>query len=656
MFVAGFLFSTPYMIRLGKAAVYVIASSPEEFPDLDVDTEEVEVEDVDPMDAAEFRPVERVSIEELETRDYSSVEELLAIPDEMRIEPYPDYVEVKRYWVRAPYSYVCILKDDSQGDYRYYIVEPEILEGEEELVLEEFNQRLSTTLLFKHIDDDYEDDETEEAKVRVIEQEVLRLANEYNISVNEETFHKLLYFIERDFVYYGKIDTLRRDPDVEDISCDGNNIPLFVYHRHYNDLMTNVKFQKQELRQFIIELAQRSGEHISAADPLLDASLPNGSRIQMSLGDEITTHGSTFTIRLFQDEPFTPIDLIHYKTFSLEQMAYLWLAIENDKSLIFSGGTASGKTTSMNAISLFIPPKAKVVTIEDTREIQLPHQNWIPSVTRDGFGGTGGEGNGAVTMNDLLRSALRQRPEYMVVGEIRGQEAETLFQAMSTGHTTYSTMHADTVKRAINRLSNPPINVPLDMISSLDIICVQNQVRRTDPETGETENVRRNEQTDEIVEINDEVKRTITPFKRDAERDEMRSNLEESHVLKQIRLEQGMTEEEIRQELADRQRVLKHLYDEDIRDAKAVTRVIQAYMLNKRNVLNAIDAGTLDPDDFKDITEVEFTIKQAQSSSDGLSRLFGEIENHNPDDETDSYYGLTEGDESAVIDNGGDEQ
>jgi flagellar protein FlaI len=421
--------------------------------------------------------------------------------------------------------------------------------------------------------------------------------------------------------------------------------------------MTNVKFQKQELRQFITQLAQRSDEHISAADPLLDASLPNGSRIQMSLGDEITTNGSTFTIRLFQDEPFTPIDLIHYGTFSLEQMAYLWLAIENDKSLIFSGGTASGKTTSMNAISLFIPPKAKVVTIEDTREIQLPHPNWIPSVTRDGFGGGGGEdGNGAVTMNDLLRSALRQRPEYMIVGEIRGKEAETLFQAMSTGHTTYSTMHADTVKRAINRLTNPPINVPRDMISSLDIICVQNQVRRTDPETGETENVRRNEQTDEIVEINEDSTRTRTPFRRDAERDEMRSNLEESHILKQIRLEQGMTHEEIQQELSDRAAVLQYLYDEDIRNAKAVTRVIQAYMLNKKNVLDAIEAGTLDPDNFKDITQVEFAIKKAENSADGLSRLFGEIESHNPEDETDDFYGLTDADDAAFVQNVGDSE
>ncbi|MDK2796230.1 MAG: archaeal flagellar protein FlaI, partial [Archaeoglobaceae archaeon] len=217
--------------------------------------------------------------------------------------------------------------------------------------------------------------------------------------------------------------------------------------------------------------------------------MPDGSRIQLTLGKEVTDHGSTFTIRKFREEPVTPVDLIAWKTFSAEQMAYLWLCIENKKSLIFAGGTASGKTTSMNAISLFIPRRAKIVTIEDTRELMLPHENWIPAVTRDAFHGE----KGKIDMYDLLRAALRQRPEYIIVGEVRGREALTLFQAMTTGHTTYSTLHADSVSGAIHRLENPPIEVPRAMLEALNIISVQAQTYVND------RRVRRNIEIAEIV-------------------------------------------------------------------------------------------------------------------------------------------------------------
>jgi flagellar protein FlaI len=653
MFAAGLVFAIPYAVRLARAAAFVVASSSEEFPELEDEEDDEEAEPLDPMEAVEDERAATGKEEYLNVSVGDDVESLLEPPERMRIEPYPDYEEVERYWVRAPYAYVCVLRDASQGDYRYYVVEPEIEDGEEELILQEFNERLSTTLLFKHIEDGENEDEVDE-KVRVIEQEVLRLANEYNIEVNARTFHKLLYYIERDYVHYGKIDPLMRDENVEDISCDGNDVPLFVFHRHYNDLLTNLSFEQEELRQFITELSQRSGEHISAAKPLLDASLPDGSRIQMSLGGEVTTRGSTFTIRLFQEEPFTPIDLIHYDTFSVEQMAYLWLAIEYDKSLIFSGGTASGKTTSMNAVSLFIPPKSKVVTIEDTKEISLPHENWIPGVTRDGFGD--GEGQGAVEPYHLLKAALRQRPEYLVVGEIRGEEAQTLFQAMSTGHTTYSTMHADTVQRAVGRLTNPPINVPRDMVNALDIICIQNQVRITDPETGDVTNVRRNEKIGEIVQVSDETTRYDEPFYRDAEMDEFRSNLTESHVIEEVRKEQGMTREEVREELAHREEVLQYLIDNDIRDVEDVTRTIQAYMLNKRPVIQAVQSDALDPASLKDITNVDFTnpdndlsgghVAENPLEDDPLADELDEPEEM-ATGEGDGYYSMTDQPDSA---------
>ena len=254
-----------------------------------------------------------------------------------------------------------------------------------------------------------------------------------------------------------------KDPNLEDISCDGNKVPLFLYHRHYRNIKTNIAFESDVLNSLAITLAQRSGKHISTGSPMIDATLPDGSRLQLTLGTEVTTRGTSFTIRKFREDPFSPIELMEIGTFNADSLVYFWLAIENNKSLIFIGGTASGKTTSLNAVSLFIPPVAKVVSIEDTREITLYHDNWIASVTREALS----EGGNAITMFDLLRAAMRQRPEYILVGEVRGSEAQTLFQAMNTGHTTFFTMHAGSVDAAIHRLESEPLNVPRNMVQAL---------------------------------------------------------------------------------------------------------------------------------------------------------------------------------------------
>lgn len=536
-------------------------------------------------------------------QDEEAKEGLIALPDHIRGSPFADYEEVRRYWVRAPYAYVSIVYDERQNDYRYVVVEPE-LDETEKVLFDELKTRLDNVLLFEDVEE-YEDHEKEvQAKLKKLEKRMIELTEEYEIDINDETFHRLMYFIERDYVYYNKIDPLINDPNVEDISCDGEDQYIFIFHSDYKDVISNVKFGREELRSFIQELAQRSGEHISAADPMVDASLPDGSRAQMTLGSEVTTHGSTFTIRLFEDIPFTPVDLLDYDTFSLKQMAYLWTAIEHNKSLIFAGGTASGKTTSMNAVSMFIPPKAKVITIEDTREISLPQKNWIPGTTREGVSGE--EGGDDIDMYELLRAALRQRPEYIVVGEIRGREAETLFQAMNTGHTTYSTMHAETVDAAIGRLTNPPINVPKQMITALDIICIQNQIRFTDDE-GNQINVRRNEETREIVSLRDNGQfDNRRPFQWDAETDTFIESLEDSHVLERVANENGWTPDEKRSELKHRAEVLGHMVENDIREFDYVTNIIQAYMVDPEKILREVRNDTLDPENLKSLTDMEW--------------------------------------------------
>ena len=301
---------------------------------------------------------------------------------------------------------------------------------------------------------------------------------------------KLIYYINRDFIGFGKLDPIMNDKKVEDISVDGPNIPLYIFHREYDSIKTNLFFEKAELDAMIYKLAQRAGRHISLAKPLLNASLPNNDRLQLSLGGEITTSGSTFTIRKFREKPLTPIDLINSRTFSAEMIAYLWMAVEKGFNILIAGGTASGKTTTLNAVAMFIPAESKIVSIEDTREINLSHENWIPDVTREVE-----EGMHSISMFDLLKAALRQRPEYILVGEVRGEEARTLFQAMATGHTVISTVHADSPEAVVKRLTNKPIDVPLMLLDSLDIILIQRSVKICD------KSERRCVQISEVVKV-----------------------------------------------------------------------------------------------------------------------------------------------------------
>lgn len=404
--------------------------------------------------------------------------------------------------------------------------------------------------------------------------------------ITEANFQRVMYYVKRDYARYEKLTPIMQDKGIEDISCNGPDIPIFVYHRDHQDLISNVMYKSDELDDFVAALAQRSGKHISIAEPDLQGRLPDGSRMQLTYSDEISSEGSNFTLRKFKEEPFTPVELVEFETFSLDQMAYLWLAIENDQSLIFAGGTASGKTTSMNAISLFIPPRAKIVSIEDTREITLRHDNWIRSVTRESFGS--GD-TGEVGMYSLLRHALRQRPEYLVVGEIRGEEARTLFQAMSTGHTTYSTMHAEDVPSAIRRLENEPINLPRQMLNSLDILSVQIRTMR------DGEVIRRCKEMVEIVDIKSETNEieVQTVFEYNPENDTIEYK-GESEVLERVKRIRNMNDRELNDELQRRMDVLRYLRDEvETRDYNIISGVLRTYMQEPESIMTQIEEGTL---------------------------------------------------------------
>ncbi|GAA0718846.1 flagellar protein FlaI [Halorubrum trapanicum] len=480
-----------------------------------------------------------------------------------------DEREIDRYWVNAPYAYVVITYDDVESEHRYYAVEPE-LDGFERDLLDRVVDDIRDPLLYR--------EGTGKTDEETLKSELETLLEGYGVEAGMDTFHALLYYLYRDFRGYGKVDPLLNDRHIEDVSCDGYDLPIFVYHDQYTDVETNVSFAQEALDSYVIRLAQQSGRHVSVGDPIVETTLPDGSRAELALGEEVTPRGSAFTIRQYAEDPFTPVDLVEYGTFSVEQMAYFWLCIEHNKSLIFAGGTASGKTTSMNAVSMFVPPRAKVLTIEDTRELSLYHDNWLSAVTRERrYEGTD------IDMYDLLRSALRHRPEYIIVGEVRGEEAITLFQAMNTGHTTFSTMHADSIETVINRLENEPINVPRAMVQSLDMLSVQTLTRADD------ERVRRAKTIGEIGGIDQRTGELdySSAFEWVPDDDTFRRN--DSSLLEEIADDRGWSRSELLREVRRRERFLELLSALGIDDYRTFTALVNEYYADPDRVMDKLD-------------------------------------------------------------------
>jgi len=404
--------------------------------------------------------------------------------------------------IRPGLSYVRITYHNTRNEYLYEVIEPPLSKIEQELT-----ERLRVRLVdnFEPVPEKEHDPELRRHELRRM---VDGLLQEWELAPGPTTKGRILYYLERDFIGYGIVEVPMTDAEVEDISCDGVGIPLYIYHRKYGSIRSNLKFSSaKQLDDYVVWLAQRSGKHISVATPMLDATVPDGSRLQATLGTHVTKRGSSFTIRRFRDNPFTPVDLLKFSTMSPEMMAYLWIAIENGQSMMVCGGTASGKTTTLNATLLFIPPQMKIVSIEDTRELNLPHENWVPSLTRAGFGAKNvisGKAPGEIDMFDLLAAALRQRPQYLMVGEVRGAEAFIVFQAMATGKTCYTTFHAESVSAMVHRMENPPITLPRSLVSALNLVLLQRQVK-----VG-TKMTRRVQSLTEIVGLDPETNELIT--------------------------------------------------------------------------------------------------------------------------------------------------
>jgi archaeal flagellar protein FlaI len=472
------------------------------------------------------------------------------------------------YPILEPFAYVNIKWDDNQKMLIYNVIEPELNEDEKREL-----EKISKNLI-EIVEVGFEEIKEESKAIEYVKQNVDKIIKNLGIKLSANSYLKIMYYIYRNFIGYNEINTILNDSYIEDISCDGVNIPIYVVHRKFGSLKTNVVFNDAEnLRKFIVKLSERCGRYVSYAEPILDATLPDGSRVAATIASDVATKGGTFTIRKFTDKPFSPIEQIDLKTANEEILAYIWYLLEHRASLLIVGGTATGKTSFLNSICMFIKPEAKIISIEDTRELKLTHEHWVPGLARPGFGIPlpTGEKYGSVTLFDLLKEAFRQNPDYVIVGEVRGQEAYVLFQGIASGHASLSTFHAGSVSDVIRRLISPPIELPITLVEGLDAIIVMSFAK----EKGSS--ARRIKEIEEIIGIDEkgDIKTNVV-YKWNASKDAF-EKVNESFRLKRIANNLGISYEDVLEDIENRKNFLRWLYSQGIKDYVEVTKYIREF-------------------------------------------------------------------------------
>lgn len=482
------------------------------------------------------------------------------------------------YPIDPPFQYVNIRFDGEELVYN--VLEPPLSESEKKYLntIERSLEKLISSKIVAIRPEERED------FLRIRFSDIVRM---YGLPLSEAHQDRMFYYLRKRYLGYDKIDIIMKDYYIEDISCNGPNNYLYIYHRIYGSVRTNVSFEEVELNKFVMRLAQISGRHISILQPIKDISMPDGSRANLTMGSEVTKKGATFTIRKFREKPMSPVELMDYNSIDARALAYLWLLLDYKKSILVSGGTASGKTTLLNVIASFIRPELKIVSLEDTAELNLVHSNWIQSVTRSGFGTEGGSNSvsgvsgvssktpGDIGLYDLLVAALRQRPEYIIVGEVRGAEAFTMFQAIAVGHACLGTIHAGTMRELLSRIESNPMNVPRTLFSSLDAVCFSALIRRGD------RNVRRVMSIVEILELDPNGDLVTNPvFRWDAVSDRFVFT-GKSHIFEKIENQLGVKEEVLVREMEARAKFLADLQENNTRDYAAVVDKIHEYVLNQ---------------------------------------------------------------------------
>lgn len=414
---------------------------------------------------------------------------------------------------------------------------------------------------------------------------LLRRFTGENRKISKEYVNSLAQKFIRDIVGYGEIDSLIQDDDLEEIMINGTGKPVFVYHRQYGMMKTNLIFSdEKELIDLIDSIARQINRRIDQESPILDGRLLDGSRINATIRP-VSADGPSLTIRKFKKDPLTIIDLIKSKTISVELAAFLWLCFDGlgvkSANAIISGGTSSGKTTTLNALCSFINPKERIITIEDTLELQIPHEHVIRMETRP----ANVENKGELTMNDLVKNSLRQRPDRIIVGEVRADEAITLFTALNTGHSGFGTLHSNDARETITRLTNAPMSVPKIMIQAIDFIIMQNRIYSPSGVS-----FRRISEVAEIAGIENGVVQLNKIFEWNPETDTIENVSVTSRTLSQIAALSGKSLNDIRTEIENREIILNHMVRQNIRSVEDVKNVLDLYCKDSKKVLNRIMA------------------------------------------------------------------
>lgn len=476
-----------------------------------------------------------------------------------------------RYCLVAPFSYVHIYWDPKKYEIVYEVEEPELNDVEKQYR----EQIISAMENLVNFDTIVEKDT--QNLLNYIDQRFKILAIELGIEMSYDSYQKIYYYLVRDFIGFNEVDSLLRDFFVEDIECNGVGNHIYIVHRIYRNIRTNIQFDDNDkLASFIEKLAQRCGKYISYASPILDGSLPDGSRVNATYTKDISSKGPTFTIRKFTKTPWTPSKLLSMNTLSPEMLAYLWLLIEYRMNILITGGTSSGKTTLLNAIAFFIPNEARIVSIEDTRELNLPQENWLPSVVR---GATGTAKLNEIDLFVLLKSSFRQNPDYVIVGEVRGKETYVLFQGMASGHSSISTIHADSVDTVIKRLETPPIELSPTLLNVLDCVCVMSHAIVQKQET------RKLREIVEIINVTpDGIALTNTPFVWNPVDDRFYFK-KTSKIFEKIAVRYGLKMEELESEFRKRVRLIYELYRHKILKFEEVREIIREYSKKPNDIL-----------------------------------------------------------------------
>jgi flagellar protein FlaI len=505
--------------------------------------------------------------------------EQLAIPPPLT-KPVPrGFKVIDKYPLYEPFAHVAIAQNPKTGEYKYILDELQL----DPLERGVYNRILEILLA-----------EIESPKEEIFDprkffaEEAKKIVDKYRISLGwlpDVSWYKILYHAERDLVGFGRIDPLMRDPNIEDISCDGVNRPVYVWHRNYESIETNLEFENdEELDNVVVKLVHMAGKHVSSAFPIVDASLPGKHRLSVCYRREVTPFGTAFTIRKFREDPYSIIDLINLGTFSEEMAAYLWLCLENRASIMVLGGTAAGKTTALNSLACLIKPGSKIITIEETAELNLPHENWVSLIARQSYG-LGGSSVGEVTLFDLVKTSMRHRPDVLVVGEVRGQEAYVLFQALATGHGGMCTMHAENLDSAIKRLTSKPMDIAPAYIQLMNIVLSIQRVHLT--KGTEKKAYRRVMNVNEIADYED----YRCMLKWHPAEDEYLSTFDKSVMLSAISERVGASKKDLVAEIDRRKDVLHWMRERSIRSYKDVAAIIAEYYARPKQIYEKVLAG-----------------------------------------------------------------